>query len=124
MSKTQSHGFILGLMIIIGLGCVSGCINSYSDVKLEPSDPTIALSNASKVEVGKTTKAQILAMFGPSCCKDPDSNGEVTLRYTYKKTTEKNFSFIPFVNTRDNTTEEAKICFTLKDDIVTNVSIR
>jgi hypothetical protein len=48
----------------------------------------------------------------------------VTLRYTYKKTTEKNFSFIPFVNTRDNTTEEAKICFTLKDDIVTNVSIQ
>ncbi len=124
MNKTQIRRFILGLMIIIGLGCMSGCLNSYSDVNLEPSDPAIAISNAGTVEVGKTTKAQILAMFGPSCCKDPDSNGEVTLRYTYKKTTRKNFSFIPFVNTQDNTTEKTEIRFTLKDDIVTNISVQ
>jgi len=108
------------LFITLCAAAFSGCIHTIEYGRQFDS------SHVTYIEKGKTTKQEVLTMFGAPESSSLDSDGQLTMHYAYIKTTGriKLAAFIPLVGPvvggSSATNSQKSLTVVLKDGVVAN----
>jgi hypothetical protein len=121
MKMTNRLIVIAGLVVVFagGITLLTGCVSNHSSTSYQPQDPAIGQASLKAIKAGKTTKDELLGIFGAPSGQSASADGTETLKYNYGKNKSGNFEVWPFVDLHDNKEEHMTICFEIKNGVVT-----
>ncbi|MBI9016570.1 MAG: hypothetical protein JEZ07_04830 [Phycisphaerae bacterium] len=109
------------IILLFALITVSGCLASL-DTRTNITGKQISKDIKYNVEIGRTTRADIVAKFGPPTSSTKGYNDYESLRYNYSKTTKTESFFLFIWKGEDTTTESDNVVFNLRNDILESYS--
>jgi outer membrane protein assembly factor BamE (lipoprotein component of BamABCDE complex) len=121
MFKGMYRNFVIaGLIVVLAFGVMilSGCVVNRSSTRYLPQDPAIGKAGLKSVKIGKTTKDEIVGVFGAPSAQSISTDGIETLKYNYGKKTEGDFCAFLFVVLRNDKEERMTIYFEIKNGVV------
>jgi len=105
--------FIVGLMLLV----LAGCMTLNTGIGGKEIDPQLI----SKIELNKTTKADILQQFGNPHSISTTAAGQEVYKFVFMQTQSK-MTPIPFFTKMSVDTRYQELNVTFKDDIVVDYS--
>jgi hypothetical protein len=122
MSNMVRQNIVVASLVVVltcGITLFSGCVHSSSSTHYQPQDPAIGQASLKAIKAGKTTKDELLGIFGAPSGQSASADGTEMYKYNYGKNKSGSFEFWPFVDLHDNKEERMTICFEVKNGVVT-----
>ena len=118
MNVTKLATVTMGLAVGLSLLC-SGClVCAGSSVTYGGKGEMVSDRTLSRIEPGKTTEGELVAMLGEPTKKEAMPEDSQLYKYEYVKKTRRNVAVFVLLATSNNKEERTRLCFRIKDDVV------
>ncbi len=121
MNWTVAKGVMFGLcltgLILFGSGCL---VVSHKSVTLGSKGPMVSAKTLEQIELGRTSKAKVIALLGEPNSKQELDDGTELYKYVYTKQTQKNAVVFLLLTSHDTVDERSELFVEIKDGVVQN----